>query len=56
MKNLNKKELELIKYALRNEIETAEDNSYIESKRNNKRAVIRIEKYIEELKAIYKKL
>lgn len=56
MKELNKKELELLKDAIRCQIVTAMDNSYIESKRNNERSVKRIEKYIKELEKIYRKL
>lgn len=56
MKNLNEKEIKLIKGAIRSEIESAEDNIYIESKRNNERSIKEIEKYIKELETVYKKL
>lgn len=56
MKNLNEKEMKLLKGAIINEIENAEENAYIEYKHNNIRSAKRIEKYIDEIRELLKKL
>lgn len=56
MKILNKNEIKLIKQCIKNEIETSSDYAYLESKQGNDERAYEIEKYIEELEKLYKKI
>lgn len=56
MKNLNEKEMKLLKGAIINEIENAEENEYREYKRNNIVSAKRIENYIDKLRKLLDKL